>query len=149
MSMAHSVEVRPPFLDHRIVEFAASLPPEMKMKGRRQKIILKRLMSRRLPPHILGQKKIGFDIPAHEWLRGSLRPLLLETIEWAKLELRDLFQPAELDRLVTQHLERRANLGYHLWGLMILFLWMKRWRIQTGTALPLNHRETKEVPVPI
>lgn len=149
MSMAHSVEVRPPFLDHRIVEFAASLPPEMKMKGRQQKIILKKLMGKRLPPHILGQKKIGFDIPAHEWLRGALRPLLLETIEWAKVELRDLFQSSELDRLVRQHLERRANLGYHLWGLMILFLWMKRWRIQAGAALSLSQHEANEVPVPI
>ena len=73
MSMAHSVEVRPPFLDHRIVEFAATLPPALKIRGSRQKFLLKELMKDKLPPAVLQRKKIGFDIPAHEWLRGPLR----------------------------------------------------------------------------
>src|SRR5580704_14579019 len=75
MSMAHAVEVRPPFLDHRIVEFAAGLPASFKMRGREQKVILKRLMERKLPGSILTREKIGFDIPAHEWFRGPLRSL--------------------------------------------------------------------------
>ena len=127
MSMAHSVEVRPPFLDHRIVEFAATLPAHLKIRGSRQKVILKELMKDKLPPAILRRKKIGFDIPAHEWLRGPLRPLLRgHAGEPARPNTPDLFRPAR-DRgsLARRHLERRANLGYHLWGLMILFLWMK------------------------
>ena len=75
MSMAHAVEVRPPFLDHRIVEFAASLPASFKIHGSRQKFILKELMKDKLPPPFCTRKKIGFDIPAHEWLRGPLRSL--------------------------------------------------------------------------
>ena len=78
MSMAHAVEVRPPFLDHRIVEFAATLPDTVKMRGSRQKFLLKELMKDKLPPSILNRKKVGFDIPAHDWLRGLLFCLTLE-----------------------------------------------------------------------
>src|SRR5207237_2991078 len=70
MSMAHSLEVRPPFLDHRIVEFAASLPENMKIDGRRQKVILKELMRDKLPASVLRRPKTGLDIPVHDWLRG-------------------------------------------------------------------------------
>ncbi|MGB8324174.1 MAG: asparagine synthase (glutamine-hydrolyzing), partial [Candidatus Acidiferrum sp.] len=80
MSMAHAVEVRPPFLDHRIVEFAASLPASLKIRGSRQKFVLKHLMQGKLPPAVLTRKKVGFDIPAHEWLRGPLRSLVVETL---------------------------------------------------------------------
>jgi asparagine synthase (glutamine-hydrolysing) len=131
MSMAHSVEVRPPFLDHRIVEFAASLPMRLKIQGSRQKIVLKDLMRDKLPGPILTRKKMGFDIPAHEWLRGPLRPLLTDMVSTAASEYGDLFQQSVLEDCVRQHLDRRANLGYHLWGLTILFLWMRKWRIET------------------
>jgi asparagine synthase (glutamine-hydrolysing) len=130
MSMAHAVEVRPPFLDHRIVEFAASLPASFKIRGSTQKFILKKLMNGKLPPAVLSRKKIGFDIPAHEWLRGPLRSLLLDTLGTAALEHAGLFRLGAIDAYVRRHLDRRANLGYHLWGLMILFLWMKRWQVQ-------------------
>ena len=131
MSMAHSIEVRPPFLDHRIVEFAASLPSEFKIRGSRQKVILKDLMKGKLPPAILQRKKVGFDIPAHQWLRGPLRQFMLDTITSGVAAHPEVFQPAAIDACMRRHLDRRANLGYHLWGLMILFLWMKRWQIQT------------------
>ena len=132
MSMAHSIEVRPPFLDHRIVEFAASVPAHLKISGLRQKLLLKELMKSKLPPSILKRKKIGFDIPAHDWLRGPLRTLLTDTLASGAREHGDLLRFAGIDAYVRQHLDRRANVGYHLWGLMILFLWMKRWGIQTG-----------------
>jgi len=129
ISMAHSIEVRPPFLDHRIVEFAATLPGRFKVDDRTQKVILRELMKRKLPEGVRRRKKVGFDFPAHEWLRGPLRPLLLDT--FASPGDSGLFCADVLDRCVRQHMSRRANLGYHLWGLMLLFLWLKRWRIQT------------------
>jgi asparagine synthase (glutamine-hydrolysing) len=138
MSMAHSVEVRPPFLDHRVVEFAAKLPAHLKIRGKRQKFLLKELMKEKLPPAILQRKKIGFDIPAHEWLRGPLRALLLETLQEGLSTYSDLFRREVVERFVKQHLERKANLGYHLWGLLILFLWMKKWRIRTTGAATTN-----------
>jgi asparagine synthase (glutamine-hydrolysing) len=131
ISMAHSIEVRPPFLDHRIVEFAAGLPPQLKIHGSRQKVILKNLMRDKLPPSVLARKKVGFDIPAHEWFRGLLRPLLLETLAGAAAEHSGFFRFDKIMALERAHQERRTNLGYHLWGLLTLLLWMKKWRIQT------------------
>jgi asparagine synthase (glutamine-hydrolysing) len=130
MSMAHAVEVRPPYLDHRIVEFAATLPASLKIRGRRQKFLLKDIMKNKLPPSILQRKKMGFDIPAHEWLRGPLRSLLIDTLNTGLADYPELFHREEMQSYLRSHLERRVNIGYHLWGLMILFLWMKKWCIQ-------------------
>ncbi len=80
MSMAHSLEVRPPFLDHRLVEFAATLPEDMKIRGGKLKFLLRELMKDRLPKTVLRRRKEGFDIPAHHWLRTTLRPLVEETL---------------------------------------------------------------------
>jgi asparagine synthase (glutamine-hydrolysing) len=134
MSMAHSLEVRPPFLDHRIVAFAATLPASLKIRGSRQKFLLKELMKGKLPPSVLNRKKVGFDIPAHEWLRGPLRSMMVETVTAGAREHSGLFHPAAIDAVMQRHLAKRSNLGYQLWGLMVLFLWMKKWRIQTATT---------------
>jgi asparagine synthase (glutamine-hydrolysing) len=136
MSMAHSLEVRPPFLDHRIVEFSGTLSPELKIQGSQQKFLLKELMKGKLPASILNRKKIGFDIPAHDWLRGPLRSLLVDTLTAGASEHASLFRSGVVKTYLQRHLERRANLGYHLWGLMVLFLWMKKWRIQATSAEP-------------
>lgn len=130
MSMAHSLEVRPPFLDHRLVEFAASLPGRFKLRGLRKKYLLNELMKEKLPASILNRKKVGLDIPTHDWLRGVLRPLLEDTLAPTAVGQNGLFRPDVVQSFVRLHVERRANLGFHLWGLMILFLWMRRWGIQ-------------------
>jgi asparagine synthase (glutamine-hydrolysing) len=111
MSMAHAVEVRPAFLDHRIVEFAATLPANLKMRGARQKVILKELMRDKLPARILTRSKTGFDIPAHQWFRGPLRGLLLDTLAAGAAEHGELFSRAAIDDFVAQHIERRATSG--------------------------------------
>ncbi len=121
MSMAHSLEVRPPFLDHRIVEFAASLPETLKIRGGRLKFVLRELMKKRLPAAVLSRPKEGFDIPVHHWLRTTLRPLLLDTLCERNVSGSGLFSWNAVEGLMRAHLERRANLGYHLWGLLILF----------------------------
>ncbi len=134
MSMAHSLEVRPPFLDHRIVEFAASLPQEFKVHGSTLKYVLRELMRDKLPRPVLTRRKEGFDIPAHGWFRGPLRALLLDTLTDDAVARSGLFRPEQVSALVRAHLERRGNFGYHLWGLLILFLWIKKWGIATATT---------------
>jgi len=131
MGMAHSLEVRPPFLDHRIVEFAASLPQDFKLHGSRLKFVLNELMKGKLPPAILRRKKVGFDIPAHDWFRGVLKPLLLDTVTEQAVRETGIFRWEGVQSIINRHMERRDSLGYHLWGLLILFLWIKRWNIQT------------------
>jgi asparagine synthase (glutamine-hydrolysing) len=132
MSMAHSLEVRPPFLDHRIVEFAARLPSGLKISGRETKRVLRRLMYKKIPHAILARRKEGLDIPAHEWLRRALRPLLLDALSPDSVARTGIFNPETITALVNRHLSREANLGYHLWGLMTLHLWVRRWNIETA-----------------
>ena len=134
MSMAHSVEVRPPFLDPRIVAFAARLPQRYKISGLETKIALRRLMKDTLPPAVLRRPKIGFDIPIHEWFRGVLRPLLLDTLSEKAVTESGLFHWPAVRRLIDDHLDRKANWGYHLWGLVTLILWMQRWNIEAPTS---------------
>ena len=135
MSMAHSLEVRPPFLDHRIVEFAAKLPQNLKIRGGKLKFVLRELMKDRLPHSVLARKKEGFDIPVHHWLRTVLRPLLLDTLNERAVRETGIFSWPAVDRAIRAHLERRANLGYHLWGLLVLFLWIRHWRIDPKMTL--------------
>jgi asparagine synthase (glutamine-hydrolysing) len=130
MSMAHSLEVRPPFLDHRIVEFAAALPQRLKIRGFKQKYILKELMRGKLPEIILNRKKTGFDIPTHDWFRGPLRGLLMDTLTDDTIRATGIFDSRAIHALIRDHMERRINVGYHLWGLLTLFLWMKRWKVE-------------------
>lgn len=134
MSMAHSLEVRPPFLDHRIVEFAARLPEDFKIRGGVLKYVLRELMRDKLPPCVLARKKEGFDIPAHRWFRGPLRSLAEETLSAENVRRTGLFRAGTVEGIQQAHYERRANYGYQLWGLLTLFLWMKRWNVQTGRA---------------
>ena len=143
MSMAHSIEVRPPFLDHRIVEFAARLPDDLKIRGGRLKFVLRELMKDRLPRAVVRRSKEGFDIPAHDWFRTILRPLLLDTLNEDSVRESGILSWPAVDAVIRAHLDRRANLGYHLWGLVVLFLWMKHW----GITAPSRAEEHQAIPM--
>jgi asparagine synthase (glutamine-hydrolysing) len=134
MSMAHSLEVRPPFLDHRIVEFAAQLPPSLKIRGRSTKHVLRHLVATKLPQAVLQRPKEGLDIPTHEWFRGPLKGLLLDALGRESVIRTGLFSADAIDALIDRHISRQANLGYHLWGLLTLHLWMRRWNIEPSDA---------------
>jgi asparagine synthase (glutamine-hydrolysing) len=138
MSMAHSLEVRPPFLDHRIVEFAASLPASLKIRGAEQKYVLRRLMESRLPRTVLARKKEGFDIPSGDWLRGPLRELLVDTLSPDAIRRTHLFRTDRVQAMISSHLERRMNWGVPLWGLLILFQWIRQWSIECAPRAPMN-----------
>jgi asparagine synthase (glutamine-hydrolysing) len=141
MSMAHSIEVRPPFLDPRIVDFAASLPQDWKIRGFRQKYILKELMRGKLPEGVLTRPKTGFDIPTHDWFRGPLRPLLTDTLSADAIDATGIFSSRAIHSLIRDHMERRINVGYHLWGLLTLFLWIKRWKVETLPAARMRQKD--------
>ena len=112
------------------MEFAASLPQSLKIRGFKQKFLLKELMRGKLPDLVLNRKKTGFDIPTHDWFRGTLRPLLMDTLTPRAIAATGIFDACAIDTLIRDHMERRINAGYHLWGLLTLFLWMKRWKVE-------------------
>jgi asparagine synthase (glutamine-hydrolysing) len=149
MGMAHSLEVRPPFLDHRLVEFAASLPENYKVRGSQLKFVLKELMKGKLPPVIVRRKKEGFDIPAHDWFRGVLKPLLLDTLTERAVRETRIFRCEGVQSVIRRHMERRDNLGYHLWGLLTLFLWIKRWNIQTPSEREAPGKRLVSLPATV
>ncbi len=147
MSMAHSLEVRPPFLDPRIVDFAATLPAGLKIRGSQQKYLLRELMRGKLPETVLRREKTGFDIPAHGWFRGVLRELLMDTLRPEAVEATGIFDARAIQSLIRDHMERRINAGYHLWGLLTLFLWMNRWKVEIVPP-PEAARRTPQSPEP-
>ena len=79
---------------------------------------------------IVGRKKVGFDIPTHEWMRGVLRELLEESLRFGFSEYGDFFNRAGIEQLNARHQARKTNAGYHLWGLLMLLLWMKEWHVR-------------------
>jgi asparagine synthase (glutamine-hydrolysing) len=126
MSMAVSLETRVPLLDHRIVEFALNLPPHLKIHRGQTKVILRRAMAGRLPKAILNKPKQGFSIPLKHWLRGSLRPMMIDLLTPDRIRKREYFDPRTVQRWVTEHLEGQANHSHHLWPLMIFELWQQQ-----------------------
>lgn len=125
MSMAHSLEVRVPFLDHVFVEWMVSLDGAHKLRGTQTKAILKDAFAEMLPPEILARPKHGFELPVGEWFMGELRPLFERFYAPAAVERRGLFMPDGPRALLAMHLSRRRCLDWQLWTLLVLELWLR------------------------
>jgi asparagine synthase (glutamine-hydrolysing) len=122
MSMAHSLEVRVPFLDHKMVELALAVPAEWKVDWRRGKRIYRDAFGDLLPPEIWPQKKRGFDIPAASWLRGRLRERAEEILLDAGPG--NLLNRREVERFWTEHRDGSADHSRKLWALLLLGIWI-------------------------
>jgi asparagine synthase (glutamine-hydrolysing) len=122
MSMAHGLEVRPPFLDHRMVEYCYSLPANLKLRGFTTKWLLKHAMEKRLPEGIAMRKKQGFSIPMKNWIRGELMDYTRDEVFSSKL-IADHFNKDSLERFWTEHQTRRNNHSHLFWTLLNLSLW--------------------------
>ena len=122
-SMAVSLEVRVPFLDHRLVELAARMPLELKLKGRRGKHILKRAMASRLPSSVTRRPKKGFGMPVAHWLKGPWRELLLETLGGGAAARSGWLDQAAVNRLIDEHLSGRRDRRKPLWTLLMFRWW--------------------------
>jgi asparagine synthase (glutamine-hydrolysing) len=122
-SMAVSLEVRAPFLDPRVAEFAASLPLEYKLKGNKGKYILKKAVEDLLPRNILQRPKKGFGIPIAEWLKGRLNPLLHDLLAPDKLKKQDLFNANFVQKLIKEHEAGAVSHHKQLWTLLVFQLW--------------------------
>jgi len=128
-SMACSLEVRVPLLDRRVVEVAASLPPEMKLRRFTTKHVLKWLLRNRLPRDIVRRRKHGFGVPLGQWFRTELRPLVHEVCEETALRRAGLVQPEYVARLIREHMRGEADHRKKLYTLLVLVLWMRRHRV--------------------
>ena len=122
-SMANSLEARSPFLDHEVMEFAAALPVDLKLKGKESKYLLKRAFSDLLPDENVQRRKMGFGVPVGEWFRGPLKKLLEDALLSELTHRRGYFNRKLVQTLVADHLERRCDNGFTLWNLLMLELW--------------------------
>lgn len=125
-TMAVSLEARSPFLDHHVIEFAASLPEKYKLRGLTTKYLLKRVLKKLLPQENLARRKMGFGVPIGHWFRGQLQPFLRETILSEKALRRGLFKPETVKQLVELHTTRERDYSHQLWTLLMLELWFER-----------------------
>ncbi len=122
-SMAVSLEIRAPFLDPRVAQFAASLPLEYKLKGNKGKYILKKAVEDLLPKSILRRPKKGFGIPISDWLKGRLNPLMHDLLAAERLKDQGLFEAAYVQDLIKEHEKGVASHHKQLWTLLVFQLW--------------------------
>jgi asparagine synthase (glutamine-hydrolysing) len=122
-SMAASVEVRAPFLDHRLVELAGTIPPTMKLRGVRSKYILKAALRDVLPAVTLSRRKQGFGVPLGHWLRGPLRSILEDRLHDMRVADIGLFKQTRVSQLIHEHLDGHVDRTKALWSLLMFDAW--------------------------
>ncbi|MFN2453432.1 MAG: asparagine synthase (glutamine-hydrolyzing) [Pyrinomonadaceae bacterium] len=124
-SMAANLEVRVPFLNHELVELAARIPPNLKLRGLKRKYILKRAAEKLLPRDVVWRKKAGFGAPIRSWLRGPLQPLVEDLLSDETIKRRGLFRPAEVRRIIAANLSGREDYNLQVFQLLTLELWQR------------------------
>jgi asparagine synthase (glutamine-hydrolysing) len=122
-SMAHGLEVRVPFLDHRFVDLVTGLPEKLKLKGFSTKYIWKKAINDRIPDEVARRGKKGFGIPIAKWFCGELKELMVEMLSQDRLTQQGIFNPSIVQQLVSDHLARRIDNRKKLWNLLIFQLW--------------------------
>jgi asparagine synthase (glutamine-hydrolysing) len=123
MSMAHSLEVRVPFLDPEVVQFMAAVPSKFKMKGLQTKYILKKAFKRLLPEEILKKKKSGFNVPIPRWIKNDLRNLVMDVLSPSRVRALGYFNEKTVSQILRLHMEGKMDYSRNIWGLFMFMLW--------------------------
>lgn len=124
MTMAHGLEAREPYLDYRLVEFLASVPPRLKLKGFcHKKYLLKASMRGKLPGSILWRKKQGFNVPNARWIKQTLKPFVMDNLSPARVKETGLLDSLAVESVLRDHFEERADNSHQIWCLLVLVLW--------------------------
>lgn len=134
LTMANSLEARVPLLDHKLVEFAAQLPTNLKLNGTTHKYLLKKLGSTLLPDSIVHRKKQGFPIPIEQWLRKEARSLVHDALSPDSLQRRGLFNPQVVGSLIRKHESNYADHSTEIWGLVSIEMWMRQFADQAASS---------------
>lgn len=128
LSMWHSLELRVPYLDHRLVEEAMTIPSNLKIRGLEQKYILKQVAAKWLPEAVIRHRKQGFEAPMGRWLRGPLRAMMEDTLSHQALAAAGIFEPGEVERLKREHVSGARKHSKVLFSLLMFQLWYERHR---------------------
>jgi asparagine synthase (glutamine-hydrolysing) len=130
------LETRIPLLDHRIVEFAWSLPVSMKQRGRHGKWLLRQVLYRYVPPQLVERPKQGFAAPIEQWLRKELRPWAEELLDESRLRREGFFQERTIRRKWNEHLSGNGDWGRPLWNVLMFQGWWEAQKGQKKAAMP-------------
>jgi asparagine synthase (glutamine-hydrolysing) len=146
-SMAHALEARSPFLDHEFMEFAATIPFALKVRGRVKKYILKKALTGILPDEVLHRPKMGFGVPIDHWFRHELKDVAFDTLLSPRAVSRGYFRADTVRRILDEHVQARTSWHYLLWTLLMLELWhrtyidgdgeLSRQRTMAGASWPI------------
>ena len=126
-SMASSLEVRAPFLDHELVEFVMGLPSNLKLKGFTSKYLLKKAVRDILPAEIIQRKKKGFGVPIAKWIKGPLKELFMDLLSPDRIRREGFLDPHCVETLLQDHLSNRRDNRKQLWTLLVWQLWVDRY----------------------
>jgi len=149
-TMAHSLEVRSPFLDHRFMEMAARLPAEAKLAGSTTKKALKDAMRPWLPDRILDRRKMGFGVPIGDWFRGALRELPAEVLLDRRSLDRGYFRPEAVRSIIDRHMSGAEDTSNKIWALLQLELWLRTY-VDAAKPEPVavsTSSRSEETPAP-
>jgi asparagine synthase (glutamine-hydrolysing) len=136
-SMSASLEVRAPFLDHRVVEMAFAIPHHLLERNGVNKWILRRILDRYLPANLVDRPKSGFGVPLAEWLRGPLRDWAFDLLDSRKLKSQGYLDEAKVQRMLLAHQSGRFDRSFALWNVLMFQLWLNA---ETGPAYHLDRR---------
>ncbi len=125
-SMANSLEARSPFLDHKLIEFAASLPENLKMSRFETKSLLKKVAARLVPKDVVYRRKMGFGVPIGKWFRGEMKDFVRGVLLSEKSLKRGIIKPDILERYVNEHISAKRDHAFQLWTLLMLELWFQQ-----------------------
>jgi asparagine synthase (glutamine-hydrolysing) len=125
-TMANSLEARSPFLDHKVIEFAASLPGSMKMHGYQTKSLLKKVAAGVVPREVVYRRKMGFGVPIGKWFRTEMKDFLMEILLSERSLTRGIIRPEVIRRYVTEHTAAERDHSFQLWAFLMLELWFQR-----------------------
>lgn len=127
MTMAHGLEAREPYLDYRLVEFVASVPPRLKLRYLwHKKYLLKQCMAGRLPPEIVWRKKQGFNVPNVRWIKGGLKSFITDCLTTTRVRETGILDPKPVEDLLSDHFAERSDNSHQIWCLLTLVLWWDR-----------------------
>ncbi|HMS42220.1 MAG TPA: asparagine synthase (glutamine-hydrolyzing) [Pyrinomonadaceae bacterium] len=125
-SMAVSLEARSPLLDHKVIEFAASLPQNIKINGTETKSLLKKVAAKLVPKEVIYRRKMGFGVPIANWIRKDMNDFVRETLLSEKFAKRGLFEQKKVIELIERHDSQKEDLATPIWTLLMLELWFQR-----------------------